>query len=99
MRLPVQLWTALLAAAEETTPAPAAHTDWLPHEFWPGVFMSVVFGIVGIALAALGFKVFDWMTPRMNIQLELSEKHNVAVAIVLGAVILGVCYIVANVVR
>jgi putative membrane protein len=94
----MQLWTALLAQAEEKAPA-AQHTDWLPHEFWPGVFMSVVFGIVGIALAALGFKVFDWMTPRMNIQLELSEKHNIAVAIVIGAVILGVCYIVANVVR
>jgi putative membrane protein len=55
--------------------------------------------VVGIALAVLGFKVFDWITPRMNIQLELSEKHNIAVAIVIGAVILGVCYIVANVVK
>jgi putative membrane protein len=99
MRWPTQVWTALFAAAEETTTTQAAHADWLPREFWPGVFMSVVFGIVGIALAVLGFKVFDWITPRMNIQLELSEKHNIAVAIVIGAVILGVCYIVANVVR
>jgi putative membrane protein len=64
-----------------------------------GFVGSLVFGLTGIILAVLGFKVFDWITPRMDIQRELSEKHNVAVAIVCGAIILGVCYVVALVVR
>ena len=64
-----------------------------------GFVGSLVFGLTGIILAVLGFKVFDWITPRMDIQRELSEKNNVAVAIVCGAIILGVCYVVALVVR
>jgi putative membrane protein len=64
-----------------------------------GFVGSLVFGLTGIILAVLGFKVFDWITPRMDIQRELAEKHNVAVAIVCGAIILGVCYVVALVVH
>jgi putative membrane protein len=72
-------------------------------EYWEnllkGFISSLLFGGTGIVLAVLGFKVFDWITPRMDIQKELAEKHNVAVAIVCGAIILGVCYVVATVVR
>lgn len=64
-----------------------------------GLVGSLVFGLTGIILAVLGFKVFDWITPRMDIQRELAEKHNIAVAIVCGAIILGVCYVVALVVH
>jgi len=64
-----------------------------------GFVGSLVFGGTGIILAVLGFKVFDWITPRMDIQQELAEKHNVAVAVVCGAIILGVCYLVATVVH
>jgi putative membrane protein len=71
----------------------------LPETFWPGLVGTVVFGVIGIFLAVLGFKVFDWITPRIDIQRELSEKHNIAVAIVCGSIIVGVCYIVASVTR
>ncbi len=81
-----------LLAAESTA-------ELLPPEFWTGLLGSVAFGLIGIALAVLGFKVFDWVTPRMNVERELAEKHNVAVAIVMAAVILGICYIVAHVVH
>jgi putative membrane protein len=64
-----------------------------------GFVGSLVFGLTGIILAVLGFKVFDWITPRMDIQKELAEKQNLAVAIVCGAIILGVCYVVALVVH
>jgi putative membrane protein len=66
--------------------------------FWIGIVKALVFGLIGIGLAILGFKLFDWLTPRVHVQEELSEKHNVAVAIVCAAVILGICYIVAQVV-
>lgn len=64
-----------------------------------GLIGSLVFGGTGLLLAVLGFKVFDWITPRMDIQRELAEKQNVAVAIVCGAIVLGVCYVVATVVH
>ena len=51
-------------------------------KLWQGLLGSLVFGGTGIILAVLGFKVFDWITPRMDIQRELAEKQNIAVAIV-----------------
>ena len=71
----------------------------LPEQFWLGFRATLLYGPVGIVLAVLGFKVFDWITPRMDIQKELTEKGNLAVAIVCAAIILGVCYIVASVVH
>jgi putative membrane protein len=61
------------------------------------VGMSLVavaaFGALGIVLLVLGFKLFEWVTPRLNIEEELS-KGNIAVAIVVAAAILGVALIV-----
>ena len=47
-----------------------------------------------IAIAVVGFKIFDKCTPG-NLTKEIIENKNVAAAIVGGAVILGVCLIVA----
>ena len=60
---------------------------------------TVIYALVGILLMVLGFKVFDWITPRVDLQKELAEKHNIAVAIICGAVILGVACIVAVAVK
>ena len=77
--------------------------EWLPPDFygklWGGFLLTLVYGLLGIGLAVLGFKVFDWITPRIHIQQELSEKSNIAVAIVVAAIVLGICHIVANAVR
>ena len=63
-----------------------------------GVLSALIFGLVGILLMVAGFKAFDWITPQLNIEKELSEKHNLAVAIVMAAAILGISYIVAQIV-
>ena len=54
-----------------------------------------VFGVLGIVLLALGFKVFEWITPKLNVEEELG-KGNIAVAIVVGAATLGVAFIVVR---
>lgn len=54
----------------------------------------VIFAIVGIGIAVLGYKVFDKCTPG-DLNKEIVEKHNVAAGIVAAAVILGVSIIVA----
>jgi putative membrane protein len=65
---------------------------------WTLVGNAIGFGLIGIVLALLGFKLFDWLLPRIHVQQELADKHNVAVVIVCAAVILGICYVVAHVV-
>jgi putative membrane protein len=55
---------------------------------------SFVFAAAGMVLVFIAFKVFDWVTPRIDIQQELLN-NNVAVAIISAAVIIGVSLIVA----
>ncbi len=64
----------------------------------PGDVLAVaVFGLLTIFLVVVGFKLFDWATPKLPIQQALMEK-NIAVAITISAVILGVCIVVGCVV-
>ena len=58
------------------------------------MFMAVVFALLGIALAILGFKLFDRLTPG-KLDEEILNKQNNAAAILAGAFVLGVCIIIA----
>jgi putative membrane protein len=69
----------------------------LPEHFWGNIISAAAFGIVGIVLLLLGYLLFDVITPRIDVQKELSEK-NMAVAVVIVALLLGIAYIAAHVV-
>ena len=73
-------------------------SHFFPENFWAGVVGSGIFGLVGIVLLLLGYWLFDKITPRIDVQRELSEK-NVAVAVVIGALLLGIAFITAHVVQ
>jgi uncharacterized membrane protein YjfL (UPF0719 family) len=62
------------------------------------IVSSLIFGVVGIALMLLGYKAFDWITPKLDVEMELSEKHNIAVAIVIAALLIGVSILIAHIV-
>jgi putative membrane protein len=70
----------------------AAMMTWA--ETGHALLTMALFGGVGLALMLIGFRAFDLITPRMDIERELAEKHNMAVAIVIAAVLLGVAAIV-----
>ena len=55
---------------------------------------SLIYGLLGIVLTIAGYKIFDWITP-IDVEKELSERQNVAVAIVAAAVIIGIALVVA----
>ncbi|MCY4382809.1 MAG: DUF350 domain-containing protein [Nitrospinae bacterium] len=59
-----------------------------------GLFLSIVYGLVGIALLMIGYKIFEWITP-FSVNDALSKDQNRAVGIVVGAIFLGVAVIVA----
>jgi len=59
------------------------------------VVSAVLFGLVGIALTLFGYKLFDWLAPKIDVQEELANKGNIAVAIVVGSVIIGVAMVVS----
>lgn len=63
-----------------------------------GAVGSIVYGTIGILLLAAGFKMFDLMTPKLDEQEEL-KNGNIAVAIVVGSLLLAIAYIAAHVVK
>lgn len=61
---------------------------------WANFTSSIVYALVGVAIFVTTFVVIDLLTPYKLWQ-ELVEKRNTALAIVVGAMILGICLIVA----
>ena len=66
-----------------------------PYTFGMSVLSTIVFGVIGIALAIVGFKLFDMLTPG-KLEVEIVQKQNTAAAILGASIILGICYIVAQ---
>ncbi|MFL0246563.1 DUF350 domain-containing protein [Candidatus Clostridium stratigraminis] len=58
--------------------------------------LSALFGILGIVIMAIGYIIFDKMIP-LDFNKEL-EKNNVAVAIVIAGLLIGIAIIVSRVV-
>ena len=54
---------------------------------------TAAFGVVGIGLMLVGFKAFELVTRRLDIEKQL-EDRNVAVGVVVAALLLGVSAIV-----
>lgn len=63
------------------------------HSLATGLLNTAVYGLVGVVLAIIGYKLFDLCTPG-NLHKEILENRNVAAAVVAAAVILGVSLIV-----
>lgn len=58
--------------------------------------LSVLFGMVGIFIMAIGYVIFDKIIP-LDFNKEL-EKNNTAVAIVIAGLLVGIAIIVSRVV-
>ena len=55
---------------------------------------AVMYSFLGLALFAAGFWVVDRFTP-YHLWKEVVEEKNVALAIVVGAISIGICNIIA----
>jgi putative membrane protein len=62
------------------------------------VVNAVVYAAIGIVIFALAFLVIDKVTP-YNLWKEIVQEHNTALAILLGAMSLGICVIIASAVH
>lgn len=67
---------------------------WHATSLLQAVLYMLVFAAIGIATAIAGYLLFDKCTPG-DLHREIIENKNIAAAIIGGAVILGVCIIVA----
>ena len=69
----------------------------LPDYLLTDLLSTVAFGVIAILLIVLGYVTFDKLTPKLDFS-DLLNKGNVALAIVVGSFILGLCYVVGRVV-
>lgn len=68
---------------------------WTTNSFEMSLLAASAFGLLGIAMLALGFKIFEWITPKLNVEEELT-KGNIAVGIMVGALLIGISLIVVR---
>jgi hypothetical protein len=85
---------AIFAASAGAADAASGGGPWHPTTFGEAVLSTFVFGLVGIVLAIIGFKLFDFITP-FNLEKEMCENKNIAVGILGAGIVLGICWIVA----
>src|ERR1700722_1735846 len=90
----VSLMLAIYAASPTCTYAAATDGSWHPTSLGEAVLATFIFGLLGIVLAIIGFKLFDMVTP-FNLEKEMCENKNIAVGILCGGIVLGICWIVA----
>ena len=69
----------------------------LPDYFFGDLVATVAFGIVAILLIIVGYVAFDKLTPKLDFD-DLLNKGNMALGVVIGSFILGLCYVVGRVV-
>ncbi len=58
------------------------------------VVNAMVFSFLGVFIFWVSFRLIDRLTPYL-LWKEIIEEHNIALAIVVGAVSLGICIIIA----
>ena len=64
-------------------------------EFHPGMLLNaLIYALLGIVIFAFSFIIIDKMTP-YHLWKEIVEDKNVALAILIGALSIGMCIIIA----
>jgi putative membrane protein len=71
-----------------------AEASKMSPNFMNSVLSAVTFAAIGIVIFVIFFVILDWITP-YDLWKELNEEKNEALAMVVGAVALGICIIIA----
>jgi putative membrane protein len=56
---------------------------------------AIIYAAIGIVIFASAFIIIDKMTP-YHLWKEIVQEHNTALALLLGAMSLGICIIIAS---
>lgn len=59
------------------------------------VLFATTFGIIGIVLSFIGYKLFDIAETRIDFVEEI-KKGNIAAAMVVAAFLIGICFIIGR---
>jgi uncharacterized membrane protein YjfL (UPF0719 family) len=62
---------------------------------WESIGYAALYGALGIVMSFVGYKVFDIVETRIDFAEEI-KKGNVAAAMVIGAFLIGICFIIGR---
>ena len=68
----------------------------IPENFIIGAIGSLIFALVGITLLLVGFKIFDFMLPKVDFQKAMNDNP-LATAIIIGSFFYALSTIIAAV--
>lgn len=68
---------------------------WQWNDLAIALLAAAVFGLLGVGLLLLGFKLFERITPKLDVEHKLQEG-NVAVGIVVGALLIAIAIVVST---
>ncbi len=64
-------------------------------ELWPVMVTTIIFVAIGLIVFALAFVIVVLVSP-FSVKKEIEEDQNTALAIIIGALIIGIAIIVAS---
>ncbi len=65
-----------------------------PMKLWEHLLAAIIFSLIGIAVLGVCFKLMSKLSP-FSLKKEIEEDQNVALAVIMGAVIIGMSIIIA----
>jgi uncharacterized membrane protein YjfL (UPF0719 family) len=73
-------------------------TMTIPEIHWAQMLAALLYAVIGLVIFGGAFVLVDRLTP-YSLWRELIDEHNTALAIVVGAVAVGISIIVASAIR
>ena len=64
-------------------------------ELWPVMATTVIFVAIGLLVFALAFLIVVMVAP-FSVKKEIEEDQNTALAVIIGALIIGIAIIIAS---
>jgi len=70
----------------------------IPEIHWSQMIAALVYAGIGLAIFLLAFVIVDRATP-YQLWKEIIDEHNTALAIIVGAVAIGISMIISSAIR
>ena len=70
----------------------------IPEIHWAPMIAALIYATIGLVIFAVAFVLVDRFTP-YQLWREIIEEHNTALAIVVGALAIGISIIVSSAIR
>ena len=67
-------------------------------KLWPVLLTTIVFVAIGLIVFAIAFLIVVLVTP-FSVKKEIEEDQNTALAIIIGAIIIGIALIISSAIQ